>query len=701
MKRITACLFQSVLMLTVCSEAIAQQVLFRPKTDTLPEQLVANIANNIAAQDVSSVEVKRYVGLSYAEFIKANCGSIQPGYGDIFLSKNNLAATDIDKKITEDTDRLVLPACIYIKQANMDSKPIQYTVQEGDSLSKLHARFTGSGYDPDAISSYFARDENSLNDVKSGQILKLPFVSIPSMVPAQKVSDAFLTTVNEYSESLQVIPPESQIFYGEVITSVSVRGQTSSGAASCAGGGSQYPFDADFLKKIYDFSLKASREPPSKVNVAVVDNGFQGVALAQNGEVMIENERPVLREPFPERSFFTAGDFKLLGPEIRGMSPINYLNSDSPYTEDEVNGHGTHVTGLIFGGFAFYEQFKSLFTPSFSYIKTDIINIGNSKSILPQYSERLLLEGLRMLPEWRLPHIVNISLSYDLLKVDRRPDYVKDDLRDALTLTGFERSLFVVAAGNNGIDISSTNRQLYPAMFGGEVRNNVITVTSHDTDGKLSSFANKGEKHVDIAAPGCEIPSWIKSTLTPTYLSGTSQSAPIVSFTAALYKTMRGATATEIKNRLIYSGDLIKDVAERQLIRSRATLSPLKMLLPHFDYLNAFIDGENKILLGNMARASGFYCDGDQQETAWQGINAFKRSENGAYLYVGDKNDNQLRICEGVLKNQTAAGKENVVAFTAKYELADSEIITLARNQTEKKFYKAGQIIEIVRSEVQ
>ena len=62
--------------------------------------------------------------------------------------------------------------------------------------------------------------------------------------------------------------------------------------------------------------------------------------------------------------------------------------------------------------------------------------------------------------------------------------------------------LFIVAAGNEGLDLDNNNYiHIYPAEFD---LDNIIVVTDMRSDGKLSDTANYGNKSVDVAAPGTD-----------------------------------------------------------------------------------------------------------------------------------------------------------------------------------------------------
>lgn len=93
--------------------------------------------------------------------------------------------------------------------------------------------------------------------------------------------------------------------------------------------------------------------------------------------------------------------------------------------------------------------------------------------------------------------------------------------------------LFVVAAGNDGIELGSSYL-VYPACYNFD---NIITVADLRCDGKLSRSSNYGKDYVDIAAPGSDIVGMIPNG-NFVYISGTSSATAIVAGAAAIVRNM-------------------------------------------------------------------------------------------------------------------------------------------------------------------
>jgi len=190
----------------------------------------------------------------------------------------------------------------------------------------------------------------------------------------------------------------------------------------------------------------------------------------------------------------------------------------------DVNGHGTHVAGIIgarLNGFGFVGV-----APNCNLMIGKVLDNSGSGDY------QWIADGIH----WAIDNgadIINMSLG---------GAYSHPDMYRAVHRALMEGVVVVCAAGNDGwID---TNNIGYPGRYGG-----VITVASHDFNGHISGFSSVGGE-VDFMAPGDKI--W--STYTNgqfAELSGTSMATPFVSGLAALILSKHKATAqngTEIHN---------------------------------------------------------------------------------------------------------------------------------------------------------
>jgi subtilisin family serine protease len=135
-----------------------------------------------------------------------------------------------------------------------------------------------------------------------------------------------------------------------------------------------------------------------------------------------------------------------------------------------------------------------------------------------------------------------------------------------LPIRTYQSLLFVLAAGNgedgkDGVEITK-DHPIYPASFG--PLSNLIIVGATDPDDNVAYFSNWGKEYVQIFAPGVEIKSTVRTTMTKGLpygrLSGTSQATPLVALTAALIWANHPKLAVEdVKNRLLVTSDFAGD----------------------------------------------------------------------------------------------------------------------------------------------
>lgn len=157
----------------------------------------------------------------------------------------------------------------------------------------------------------------------------------------------------------------------------------------------------------------------------------------------------------------------------------------------DLNGHGTHVAGIIGG-------------------------TGNNTTGVTGVCWNVKLMPIRVLDSGGTGTSLSISEGYDYAAangahiINASLGGSSDDSVISNAISGARTSgvLIVAAAGNDGTDNDST--PVYPASYDYD---NIVSVAAIDQDGALASFSNYGATSVDIAAPGVNI---LSSYINPT-----------------------------------------------------------------------------------------------------------------------------------------------------------------------------------------
>lgn len=251
--------------------------------------------------------------------------------------------------------------------------------------------------------------------------------------------------------------------------------------------------------------------------VAVIDSG-------------VDTKHPDLKDNI----FVNKGEIPNDGIDNDGNGVIDDVSgynaaADSNDPKDE-NGHGTHVAGTIGAvgnngkGITGVNQQAQILPIRFLDKEGNGNTADSIKSIL--YASKM---GAR---------VVNNSWGgnkYNQLVFDVMAD---------------SKSLFVCAAGNEAFD--NDLRPVYPANYDLE---NIISVTAHDRKAEFPKFANRGEKSVDLAAPGVDINSTRPNNMFG-LLSGTSMATPHVAGALTLIATAAPESTNEdLRFRLLNNLD--------------------------------------------------------------------------------------------------------------------------------------------------
>lgn len=608
-----------------------------------------------AVADLPSPKMVRYIALSARKLaiggegaqalkgqtprqvIEQACGSLQPGYAEVFAEQNLPRILPLDEAIGDEPEKVVFPACLYARKL------------DGEAI-------------------------NADNQTKPAAYATTSTLLIPKM--SQKFFEQGLNTVGKATVSA---PEEG----GRIIGPVD---------SDCAGGealgGSvpnidqvraSYPFHPTAVRAAYARTLGADQ--PDKIFVMVLDNGFWGVPCVSTGCPNRDAKgRLAFNDPFPKTFFATDLYRGEIGPTLfNRFAPVNYSNGLRPDMATPSSAHGTHVTGLIFGGAAAGDSgWRTIFgATGASWLKLTVGNLAPGALTFPRDTiepmELLLSRG--DLPDQK---VVNLSLAL-----------IKSHAAYMEQLVGrWGDTLFVAAAGNDGNPVELDG--LYPAALGGMKNGNVLSVASVDGDGRLSGFSNYSNDLVDLAAPGCKIASWLTLDRTEA-VSGTSQAAPLVTFTAAaLHSLWPGATPKAVKNRLAYSGVLLAKTEDRARIRSQTRLDPFQALLLRDDVVRA--RNPDRLLLGTLSPLQGLHCTG-KPAAKWDDVRAFKR-EDAARLYTSAVD--AAMPCDAVLDDQIA-GVANRVFMEVRAVFQDGVFTAPAKADED---FPVADLVDFVRAEL-
>lgn len=129
-------------------------------------------------------------------------------------------------------------------------------------------------------------------------------------------------------------------------------------------------------------------------------------------------------------------------------------------------------------------------------------------------------------------------------------------MKDAIAAAGAANQLFVIAAGNDGMNIE--NGPHYPSSYTfDDAIDNIISVASTTRHDNISNFSNYAVTKVDLGAPGSDIHSTTPGNNYSTY-SGTSMATPHVAGACALYLSLnRDAEFQTVKQDLLETSDPI------------------------------------------------------------------------------------------------------------------------------------------------
>ncbi|WP_095118879.1 S8 family serine peptidase [Pseudomonas sp. Irchel s3f10] len=606
-----------------------------------PSPQIARLIDKIA----EPIIVKPDQGATLRQTITQHCGSISPAYIDLLQETSD--PIPLDQPL--DQGEIKLPACLYYSS----SKAPEITVRKGDNAFDLYRMRTGGGGTEKEIAEYFQSPVDSLRNLQIGKKLPAPSITLPVTLLARPGSEALLTELRQLDPQGTAFrePPvvQGEIVMGVPTSEIAARGDCDSPSE---------PLNGEAIYQAYVFSKNLARSDEINVeggraNLAIVDNGFFGALPVYPISKAFEGS-PFKSRYFKSDSVNTIAATFTLG----GMQPINYTYEVKP-TPD--SGHGTHVTGIALGGPQLKPYLEKL--DDDPWVSVTTLNIGRGEKTLVKGAYELMISNL-LREEYQ---IVNLSITHDGTTNTNIKDIYNNLFRTA------KSTLFVVAAGNNwGADVA--NKGILPAALGGTKNPNVITVAAIDGKHKLTNFSNIGVNSVDMAAPGCQISSWIANTNEITVISGTSQATPAITNGTALQLSLAVKASPEtLKNRAISSGDLLPE-SERGKTVYEVSSNPARSLLMFQDYLDVEDGALHRTLLGSIQNMTPITCPAHSSKDRKNIKDMFslKRTEGISYFFGGMLAGSIDRPC--VIADDSKA----VVNFSATHEISsDGRILKL------------------------
>ncbi len=392
------------------------------------------------------------------------------------------------------------------------------------------------------------------------------------------------------------------------------------------------------------------------------------------GEANVDLNHPAMAETRAGKvvsAFWTqsAPDQPFAQYEIAGAVDAN--PHKRRFTKDA--DHGVHVAGLL--GARESAVLPGLLPHAELFVfDTSIVNsLDLHKSI-----DRAAAQGVK---------VFNLSLNFE----DFDPEVVakiRVDFKNS-----FGRQLFIVAAGDDGLDLS--DHQIPPIGWMHDVRSHMVGVGMSTHDGTKyqreapdpdkgkdarQGVSNVGREYIQLAAPGED-----------TDATGTSQAAPQVAAAAAM---LGQYTANQIKARLIYTATWLLDadgyIWGGRLNIWRAAWSPSRNLYvsksdtkgppvsAEFDPLMRItIGGDRKILEPDSTTATA------PSSMLFGDVLRLTTLPSGLYRvhYIDRDNGNRLRIIE-----EAEVHGKALLTFksTARWDRAANEFVDCDSNDNER-----------------
>lgn len=532
-------------------------------------------------------------GRSFEQIVTEQCGAHGPAVDNhLRVEMKRLNGVDsLDERPSAGTE-VAVPFCLKVE------RNVKVRVAPGDTVESILAanygiygpKTTKQVYDLNKQRYGSESQEHFFKHLQAGMTIKIPYRSTvrtfeakPTASGAAMLRDALDRLNRQMLRTLVIAASPSSTDPATSPSLEYVRFVTAEAAASvdpgCTATLDGAPFDADLV--LERLSKELAGQPVNPALVGIIDTGISLVG-----------------DRFFQERFFRANERERDGREgkdddrpendfVDDVYGVN-LNKDSDdgrilyYPHDPERDHGSKISALALGGLDFVESQSG---PASTLVQLKIVNFSSSVEVGTVGAGELGAAITYLANQGA--DVINMSLA-----TSRRFAGMLEPLRNEQG-----SAVFVVAAGNSdggrGIDLGAA--KVYPARFGGpmgEVSSRVVTVGAYNRNGAWAQLSNYSRDFVDLLAPGCAIET-IDAAGQRSLEYGTSVSAAIVSFTAALIRGIGVKGPQNIKNRLLVGADVDDQLADRAWTSGR--LNVVKSISIHHDVLELRDDPTNYV----------------------------------------------------------------------------------------------------------
>lgn len=251
-------------------------------------------------------------------------------------------------------------------------------------------------------------------------------------------------------------------------------------------------------------------------------------------------------------------------------------NFTTESTDNDLDGHGTHVAGIIAATSNQTTGFSGV-APGVKLVNLKVATHVEGKPAFNAHCESDWFYNAVQYASQKNIRIINASISINAPSLAQRK-YIKN-----------YKGLIVASAGNGG-----QNTCYYPAKLDYD---NIISVAASTSDDYLSEFSNYHKKYVDLYAPGVRIKSsvpYFADTSGYKSLDGTSMSAAFVSGAVALlWSTKYSSSAAEVKKLLLDNVDKVDRMSGK--VSTGGRLNVFKPIMAGYGWIQGDVDMDGKL----------------------------------------------------------------------------------------------------------